>query len=259
MHPRTPETPSRPPRGPAPFETAWRRRFQEFAELRDDDAGIAGWSASGLEARLRHFLAFWEGLTPETLWLDAGCGAGTYSRLLARAGAQVVAVDYSPLTLRKARERSDGADCAWVVSDVQRLPFQAGQFDGVLCLGVLQALSASAPAVRELARAVRPGGSVWIDALNGWCLANLWARLKRFAQGKPVHLRYESPWALRRVIREAGFENVRLYWMPILPVRWQRWQAVMEHPAVRLLLRWIPPLGLAVSHAFLMRADKPTK
>lgn len=259
MSPRTQETPSRSPRKPVPFESAWRRRFQEFAELRDDDAGIAGWSASGLEARLRHFLAFWEGLTPETLWLDAGCGAGTYSRLLAREGAQVVAVDYSPLTLRKARARSDGADCAWVVSDVRRLPFRAAQFDGALCLGVLQALSASAPAVRELARAVRPGGVVWIDALNGWCLGNLWVRFKRFAQGKPVHLRYESPWALRQAFREAGLENVRLYWMPILPARFQRWQAVAEHPAVRFLLRRIPPLGLAVSHAFLVRAEKPTK
>lgn len=258
MSPKTPEAPSRSPRTPIPFESAWRRRFEEFAALRDDDAGIAGWSASGLEARLRHFLACWEGLTPETLWLDAGCGAGTYSRLLAGEGAHVVAVDYSPLTIRKARARSNGAHCAWVVSDVKRLPFRTAQFDGALCLGVLQALSASAPAVHELARAVRPGGAVWIDALNGWCLANLWTRLKRLAQGKPMHLRYESPWALRRTLREAGFENVRLHWMPILPARWQRWQAAVEHPIIRFLLRWIPPLGLAVSHAFLLKAEKPT-
>jgi hypothetical protein len=39
-----------PPEGEQ-FEVTWRSRFAEFADESDDDAGIAGWSCSGLEAR----------------------------------------------------------------------------------------------------------------------------------------------------------------------------------------------------------------
>ena len=63
--------------GPAPrpdFEDAWRRRFEEFATLRDDDAGIAGWSVSGLDVRFRHFVRAWQGSHLGKTWLDAGCG-----------------------------------------------------------------------------------------------------------------------------------------------------------------------------------------
>lgn len=250
-------TPERQPQAPVAFETRWRQRFQEFAELRDDDAGIAGWSTSGLEARLRHFLAYWHGARARSLWLDAGCGAGTYSRLLARQGAAVVSVDYSPLTINKARARNGGAGI-WVVADVAHLPFRREQFDGILCFGVMQALSKSEPAIRELSERLGPGGELWVDALNAWCVPNLWGRLWRRVEGKPMHLRYESPWALRRALRRAGLRKVTLHWMPILPSRFQRLQRLLEHRSVRFFLRWIPFLGLSVSHSFVIAAQRPT-
>ncbi|OMI26204.1 hypothetical protein BTA31_15420 [Bacillus haynesii] len=39
--------------------------------------------------------------------LDAGCGEGYFSRLLAKAGASVTAVDYSPRMIDIAKERTD--------------------------------------------------------------------------------------------------------------------------------------------------------
>ena len=64
------------------FETAWRSRFEEFASIRDDDAGIAGWSPAGLDARMRRFTGLWRPSREGLRWLDAGCGAGTYTRYL---------------------------------------------------------------------------------------------------------------------------------------------------------------------------------
>src|SRR6185312_7623388 len=61
------------------FEHSWRKRFGEFAELSDDDAGIAGWSESGLDARFRRFRRLWGERTISGCWIDAGCGAATYS------------------------------------------------------------------------------------------------------------------------------------------------------------------------------------
>ena len=70
---------------PRSFEKLWRKRFENFASNAEDDVGIAGWSATGLDARLRKFKEIWNN-HPELkkdIWLDAGCGAGTYTRFIA--------------------------------------------------------------------------------------------------------------------------------------------------------------------------------
>jgi ubiquinone/menaquinone biosynthesis C-methylase UbiE len=154
------------------FEQEWRNRFIEFADLRDDDAGIAGWSTTGLDARFRFFRSLWRGAKPGSFYLDVGCGAGTYTRWLDDQRLSVVGVDYSQPALRKAMARTK-AGIAFCSADATRLPFADASVDGVLCLGVLQAMQASEPLVRELSRVIRDGGRLWIDSLNyhgfsGW-------------------------------------------------------------------------------------------
>jgi len=238
------------------FEDQWRERFEEFASLRDDDAGIAGWSSTGLEARVRRFRALWKVPgKPGGRWLDAGCGAGTYTRMLLDARQDVVGVDYSNVTLRKAAMRNlSGA--SFVAADVRFLPFRAETFDGALCLGVTQALAESDGAIRSLATTLKPGGDVWLDALNGWCVIHVWGRLRRRIRGKPRHLRYESPWRMKRLLRECGFDNVRLHWMPIAPGGSPALQHVAESPATTWLMRWIPMAGPLFSHAFILQGTK---
>ncbi len=239
------------------FEEQWRTRFEEFAELRDDDAGIAGWSATGLDARVRRFLRLWK---PSSIgrWLDAGCGAGTYTAILRQRGLEVVAVDYSLPTLRKAALR-DLDVLGLLAADVRRLPFGDDQFDGVLCFGVSQALADSQPAIQELARQVKAGGELWVDALNRWCFANIYQSLRRRYRGRPVHLRYESPWRIKRLLRDHGFTDVRLHWMPIAPGHSQRLQRIIESPAGQGLLHFVLPMGLLLSHSFIVCGTKPFK
>lgn len=241
----------------AGFEEGWRSRFHDYAESSDDDAGIAGWSTTGLDARVRRFQELWKPCTAGR-WLDAGCGAGTYSRLMRLRGLEVVAVDYSLPTLRKAAAR--GLDTATLaVADVRRLPFRPGTFDGALCLGVTQALAESAGAVRELAAQVKPGGELWLDALNRWCVVHAYDLLKRRVRGYRSHLRYESPIRLKRTLEVAGFTKVQVYWMPILPSRWYGLQKLIESRPVAALLRFLPLLGPLLSHAFIIRAERATQ
>lgn len=237
------------------FEATWRGRFLEFAEDQDDDAGIAGWTKTGLDARVRRFLGVWKPIGSGERWLDAGCGAGTYSRILKDRGATVVGVDYSPLAIRKAVARSGGL-IAFAVADVRFLPFRRGSFDGAICFGVTQALSDSAPVVDQLASLVRPGGAVWIDGLNRCCVVHAVEMLRRKLAGRPVHLRYESPTRIKRLMGAAGMKNVALYWMPILPGRWRRAQAWVEAPLAQFLLRFVPLVGLFGCHAFIVCAQK---
>jgi ubiquinone/menaquinone biosynthesis C-methylase UbiE len=144
------------PRTSDPFESRWRERFSWYAEQFDDDASIAGWSATGLATRLRQFVRAFGDRGRGERWLDAGCGAGTYSRYLAERGAQVLGLDYSAVTARKARERALPGT-SFCVGDATRLPVKPASFDGAICLGVTQALAASEPLVSALAarRSVR--------------------------------------------------------------------------------------------------------
>lgn len=237
------------------FEEHWRQRFVERGHEFDDDAGIAGWTATGLDVRLRHFQRVWPGADAGAHWLDAGCGAGTYSRYLASCGLDAIGLDYSIPSVQKARKRSDVA-ITWLVGDVTRLPIRHHSMDGVMCFGVLQALSAPEPVLRALMEVTRPGGQVWVDALNRRSLA---AGLKRVAarlRGQPLNLRYDSAEHLRQVLLGQGADTVQTYWIPILPGRLQHLQPMIESRPLRWLLQRSPWLASRLSHAVLLSARK---
>lgn len=236
------------------FERQWRARFSDFAKQRDDDAGIAGWSETGLEARLRAFRRAWAVVPRSGVWLDAGCGAGSYLRLLADADLQTVGVDYSYVTVLKARDRVGGIS-RLLTGDATALPFQPASFDGVLLFGVTQALSDSRPVIRELATATKSGGQVWLDGLNSWCIPHVFERIKRRLLRRPVHVRYESPFRLRRYVRDYGLCNVRLIWLPILPGRLQRFQSLLESRFGRWIFERIPGVGALFSHSMIVVGD----
>ena len=110
---------------------------------------------------------------PGSRGLDAGCGIGRHTLLLAEAvapGGHVTGLDLSPGFLVHARETANKSGLSEQVSfqegDVNRLPFDADTFDWVWsvdCAGY--APGEPLPLLKELARVVRPGGSV---AILGW-------------------------------------------------------------------------------------------
>lgn len=240
------------------FVRGWKERFEEFAQDNQDDAGIAGWSETGLQARLRHFAHYWRGAPAGGRWIDVGCGAGTYTRFLADKGLAVVAMDYSLPTLSKAQSRIP-AGVMLVAADVTKLPVGRNGVDGALCFGVLQALPSSEAAVAELASVLRQSGELWIDALNAWCLPHIGERIWRRVRGRRPHVRYESPLRLMRLVRGAGLNDARLHWLPILPGSLQRHQWLLETDFVRAFLHMIAPLGALLSHSFLINAKSPGK
>ena len=105
--------------------------------------------------------------------LDAGCGIGSHTLLLAEAVApagHVTGLDLSPGFLIHAREIAEKSSLSEQVSfqegDVNKLPFDDDTFDWVWsvdCVGYAPA--EPVPLLKELARVVKPGGSV---AILGW-------------------------------------------------------------------------------------------
>ena len=237
------------------FEDQWRERFIEFATQREDDAGIAGWSLSGLETRFRFFRRLWRDVAPGSSYLDVGCGAGTYTRWLNEQGLHVVGLDYSQPTLTKARGRTS-PEIPLCAGDATRLPFADATFDGALCFGVLQAVSDSTPVVRELARILKPRGELWIDALNGSGLAARVEKARLRLKGKGMHLRYELHGHLARVLSSSGFGEVTPHWLPIVPSRIHWMQPWLESRLARLALARCTPAGALLSHSFAFHARR---
>lgn len=238
------------------FEQRWRRRFIERGTLMNDDAGIAGWTSTGLETRVRQFRWLWRKYPgKQGNWLDIGCGAGTYTRLLHEEGRTVLGLDYSSPSLAKARERSP-ANMQWLAANVYHLPLQDKYAAGALCFGVMQALDSSEPAIKEIARVIEPDGEVWLDALNADCLPTRWSQWRRRRKGLQPHLRYESVKKLTAAIGEAGLTVTGIEWLPILPARLSRFQAIFENSACRFVLNHLPILGALISHSFIIRARK---
>jgi ubiquinone/menaquinone biosynthesis C-methylase UbiE len=96
--------------------------------------------------------------------LDAACGTGRHTAYLASRGHRVAGVDATPAMLEKARARVPSADLR--VGDLAHLPFDAGAFDLAVCALALSHLSAPEPAVAELARVLRPGGTLVVSDLH---------------------------------------------------------------------------------------------
>ncbi|MCP9211893.1 class I SAM-dependent methyltransferase [Streptomyces sp. NEAU-Y11] len=93
--------------------------------------------------------------------LDAGCGTGrALPALRAAVGPRgtVLGVDLTPAMLEAAvREARDKA-ATLVLGDVTRLPLRDGCLDAVFAAGLISHLGEPGPALRALARVVRPGG-----------------------------------------------------------------------------------------------------
>lgn len=108
------------------------------------------------------------GLTPEdvrnALVLDAGCGMGRFSDVLARWGAKVVGVDLSRAVESAARNVPDRERAVFVQADLRTLPFRREAFDIVVSLGVLHHTPNTYSAFHSLVPMVKPDGTmcVWV-------------------------------------------------------------------------------------------------
>ena len=105
--------------------------------------------------------------------LDAGCGAGHGSRILAEAGGgHVIGVDSSPAAIGRAEGAIDGPT-DFVLADLASLPFTDGSFDVVVCFDPIDAIDAidgsaqAAAIVGELRRVLRADGQLLISLAGG--------------------------------------------------------------------------------------------
>jgi ubiquinone/menaquinone biosynthesis C-methylase UbiE/uncharacterized protein YbaR (Trm112 family) len=97
--------------------------------------------------------------------LDAGCGSGRFTSLLASHGARIVGVDIDSTGLHQASEAiADYKDAHFVQADLFSLPFRPGAFDFIYSLGVLHHTPDPKAAFLNLTRLLKAGGQIaaWV-------------------------------------------------------------------------------------------------
>lgn len=96
------------------------------------------------------------------LILDAGCGDGRVSKVLAQRGFDVVGCDRSVWQARSSKKQSDNASGSLevCVASMTDLPFRTSSFNSVCCLDVLEHISALRDALSEIRRVLQTGGTL---------------------------------------------------------------------------------------------------
>ncbi len=94
--------------------------------------------------------------------LDVAAGNGNASLAAARRWCEVVATDYVPALLERARERAEAERLTieFREADVEALPFADGSFDVVVSTFGVMFAPDQARAAAEMLRVVKPGGKI---------------------------------------------------------------------------------------------------
>jgi demethylmenaquinone methyltransferase / 2-methoxy-6-polyprenyl-1,4-benzoquinol methylase len=119
----------------------------------------------GQDPRWRRFLVSRIRAGPQDTVLDVATGTGAVAiELVRRTGCSVVGLDQSAEMLAEARHRVAAARLAdritLVEGTAERLPFDDASFDSLSFTYLLRYVGDPAATLRELARVVRPGGSL---------------------------------------------------------------------------------------------------
>jgi SAM-dependent methyltransferase len=152
--------------------------------------------------------------------LDAGCGGGGMPLSLAEEAQLVMGIDiterFRGAGTRLATERRV-CNLRFAVADGQALPFRDASFDLLLSHAVLEHVADAPRYLRECARVLRPGGSMYLSTAPYLSFAG--AHLPRLRIPIPLHLLLgrrlafgtflmlarRAPWTLREPVHENSF------------------------------------------------------
>lgn len=181
----------------------WSYRYQW---LYDGISRIAALSVGG-EARFRQLAL--QGLTifPETKILDLCCGSAQATKVLVQYSQNVIGLDASPLSLKRARQNVPQAQ--YVEAFAEAMPFADGSFDLVHTSVALHEMEFNQlrQILKEVYRVLKPGG---VFALVDFHTPTNWL----FLPGTSLFLllfETETAWQLLKtdlaeLLEETGFQ-----------------------------------------------------
>jgi trans-aconitate 2-methyltransferase len=156
--------------------------------------------------------------------LDAGCGSGRVTELLAERlpGGHVVALDASAGMVEAARERLApfGDRVEFVVADLGAPLPLAEPVDAILSTATFHWVPDHAALFANLAAVLRPGGRLVAQCGGAGNIASIRAVLATIGDGWPGAAHYETPETTIQRLERAGFVDVEC-WLTDEPTRFE--------------------------------------
>jgi 2-polyprenyl-6-hydroxyphenyl methylase/3-demethylubiquinone-9 3-methyltransferase len=146
--------------------------------------------------------------------IDIGCGGGILAESMARKGADVTGIDLSEKALKVADLHSleAGVQLRYKLISAEDMAAQeAGQYDVVTCMEMLEHVPDPGSIVRAAAALVKPGGGVF-STLNRNPKSYLYAvigaeyLLRMLPKGTHDYAKFITPAELSQFIRRAGLQ-----------------------------------------------------
>jgi 2-polyprenyl-3-methyl-5-hydroxy-6-metoxy-1,4-benzoquinol methylase len=185
----------------------------------------------------------------ETLWdsnvlngkyvLDAGCGAGRFSEVALKFGANLIAVDFSSAVDTAFKNLKSDSKLV-IQADLSYLPIKSNSLDYVYCIGVLQHTKDPESIVRELIRCLKPDGELTLTFYEN---SSWHVRLYSKYLIRPVTKRIPSHFLLKLLIKTS------VIWFPVTS-----WLFKLPRSISRVF-RFIIPIANYVEYAYESRED----
>jgi SAM-dependent methyltransferase len=151
-------------------------------------------------------------LKPGMTVLELGCGTGSFTRDLARSGADVVAIDVSPELLEMAKANCSAPNVQYQIQNAYALSYPEGAFDSVVGSSVLHHLEVE-KALRGAYRVLKPGGTIYFTEPNMLnpqiAIQKNVPWIKRKLGDSPDETAFFR-WPLRRLLERTGYREVRI-------------------------------------------------
>ncbi|HLA28917.1 MAG TPA: class I SAM-dependent methyltransferase [Syntrophales bacterium] len=145
--------------------------------------------------------------------LDIGCGCGFFLSRARSRGWDIRGVDPSEQSIAKAQELIGEAASVGALQDVNN----GGLFDVVTMINVLDHLRSPDKALASFREVLRPGGLLYLRFPNGFFHSSI-IRMQARITDKPIlnrllifHEYAFTPPFIRRVLKEHGYEHIKIY------------------------------------------------
>jgi 2-polyprenyl-6-hydroxyphenyl methylase/3-demethylubiquinone-9 3-methyltransferase len=147
--------------------------------------------------------------------VDIGCGGGILAEAIAKKGATVTGIDLSEKALKVADLHSleSGIAVRYELTSAEDLAArEAGQYDVVTCMEMLEHVPDPSAVVKACATLVKPGGQVFFSTLNrnpkSYLFAIIGAEyvLRLLPRGTHDYAKFITPAELSQYGRNAGLQ-----------------------------------------------------
>jgi SAM-dependent methyltransferase len=171
---------------------------------------------------------------------DLCCGTGILTNALAERAFQSYGLDIANLHIGKNGQAAH----AYIVADVNKLPFADEQADLITFVDSLQYFAKPQATIAEIARLTKPGGYLILSTQNNYNLAGVkkWLIHKVTGESWSPWLRHPIENAISypqlvRILEDAGFEieyvrgkQFLTAWVSLLPSFIRNWSAWPDKP-----------------------------